>query len=167
MKTIICNPKQINWKITELLEAAQSRGSFPQASSNRELRWYLENNVSNPVCLWLLKLVFLSETSFWSFDQIWHLPDKVKTFLGQKRRFLPFILFCLAAPSGLWNFSFPMRDSIQFSSVAQSCLTLCSTPGLPVHHQLQEFTQTHFHRVGDAIQPSHPLSSPSHAPNPS
>ena len=62
---------------------------------------------------------------------------------------------------------------IQFSSVAQSCLTLCdpmnhSTPGLPVHHQLPEFTQTHVHRVGDAIQPSHPLSSPSPpAPNPS
>ena len=59
------------------------------------------------------------------------------------------------------------------SSVAQSCLTLydpmdCSTPGLPVHHQLPEFTQTHDHRVSEAIQPSHPLSSPSPpAPNPS
>ena len=59
------------------------------------------------------------------------------------------------------------------SSVAQSCLTLChptncSTPGLPVHHQLPEFTQTHVHRGGDAIQPSHPLSSPSpSAPIPS
>ena len=63
--------------------------------------------------------------------------------------------------------------SVQFSSVAQSCLTLCdpmncSTPGLSVHHQLLEFTQTHVHRVSDAIQPSHPLSSPSPpAPNPS
>ena len=63
--------------------------------------------------------------------------------------------------------------SVQFSSVAQSCLTLCdpmnrSMPGLPVHHQLPEFTQTHVHWVGDAIQPSHPLSSPSPpAPNPS
>ena len=61
----------------------------------------------------------------------------------------------------------------QFSSVAQSCPTLCypmnrSTPGLPVHHQLPEFTPTHVHRVSDAIQPSHPLSSPSPpAPNPS
>ena len=61
----------------------------------------------------------------------------------------------------------------QFSPVAQSCPTLCdpmnqSTPGLPVHDQLPEFTQTHVHRVGDAIQPSHPLSSPSPpAPNPS
>ena len=55
--------------------------------------------------------------------------------------------------------------SAQFSSVAQSCLTLCdpmdcSTPGLPVHYQLTELTQTHVHWVGDAIQPSHPLSSP-------
>ena len=55
--------------------------------------------------------------------------------------------------------------SVQFSSVTQSCLTLCdpmnrSTPGLPVHHQLPEFTQTHVQQVGDAIQPSHPLSSP-------
>ena len=64
-------------------------------------------------------------------------------------------------------------ESVQFSSVAQSCPTLChpmnsSMPGLPVHHQLPEFTQTHVHRVGDAIQPSHPLSSPSPpAPNPS
>ena len=59
-----------------------------------------------------------------------------------------------------------MLISVHFSSVAQSCLTLCdpvdhSTPGLPVHHQLPEFTQTHVHWVGDAIQPSHPLSSPS------
>ena len=56
-------------------------------------------------------------------------------------------------------------DSV-FSSVAQSCPTLgdpmdCSTPGLPVHHQFPELTQTHVHRLGDAIQPSHPLSSPS------
>ena len=53
---------------------------------------------------------------------------------------------------------------LHFSSVTQLCLTLgdsmgCSTPGLPVHHQLPEFTQTHVHRVSDAIQPSHPLSS--------
>ena len=66
-----------------------------------------------------------------------------------------------------------MLSSVQFSSVAQSCPTLCdpmnrSTPGLPVHHQLPEFTQTRVHRVSDAIQPSHPGSSPSSpAPNPS
>ena len=60
--------------------------------------------------------------------------------------------------------------SVQFSSVAQSCPTLCdpmncSMPGLPVHHQLPEFIQTHVHRVGDTIQPSHPLFSPSPALN--
>ena len=66
-----------------------------------------------------------------------------------------------------------IMQSVQFSSVAQSCPTLCypmnrSTPGLPVHHHLPEFTQTRVHRVRDAIQPSHPLSSASPpAPNPS
>ena len=64
------------------------------------------------------------------------------------------------------------QNDVQFSSVAQSCPTLCdpmsySTPGLPVHHQFLEFTQTHVHQVSDAIQPSHPLSFPSPAPNPS
>ena len=63
--------------------------------------------------------------------------------------------------------------SDQIRSVTQSCPTLCdpmnrSTPGLPVHHRLPEFTETHIHRVSDTIQPSHPLSSPSPpAPNPS
>ena len=71
-------------------------------------------------------------------------------------------------------YSFPYIGLLfLFSSVAQLCPTLCdpmnrSTPDLPVHHQLPEFTQTHVHRVSDAIQPSHPLSSPSPpAPNPS
>ena len=59
-----------------------------------------------------------------------------------------------------------IKDPLQFSSVAQSYLTLCdpmncSTPDLPVHHQLPEFTETHVHQVGDAIHPSHPLLSPS------
>ena len=66
---------------------------------------------------------------------------------------------CLISLSDISLFS-----SVQFSSVTQSCPTLCdpmnhSTPGLPVHHKLPEFTQTHIHRVSDAIQPSHPLSS--------
>ena len=65
-----------------------------------------------------------------------------------------------------------MEYAVQFTLVTHSCPTLCdpmnrSMPGLPVHHQLLESTQTHVHRVGDAIQPSHPLSSPSPpAPNP-
>ena len=63
------------------------------------------------------------------------------------------------------NLPFPLLySSLQFSSVTQSCLTLChpmdcSMPGFPVHHQLPELAQTHVHQVGDAIQPSHPLSS--------
>ena len=82
----------------------------------------------------------------------------------------------------LWSWSILRRgfqrilfrlSLVHFSSVAQLCLTLCdpmnlSKPGLPVHHQLPEFTQTHVHRVRDAIQTSHPWSSPSPpAPNPS
>ena len=75
--------------------------------------------------------------------------------------------------SDLFLFISLLVASVQFSLVAQSCPTLCdpmnpSTPSLPVHHQLPEFTQTHVHRVSDAIQPSHLLSSPSPpAPNPS
>ena len=77
--------------------------------------------------------------------------------------------------SGLISFGMDWLDllAVQIRSFAQSCPTLCdpmnhSTPGLPVHHQLPEFTETHVHRVSDAIQPSHPLSSPSLlAPNPS
>ena len=73
----------------------------------------------------------------------------------------------------LWTPEYRLSESVQFSSVAQLCPTLGnamnrSTPGLPVHHQLPEFTQTHVHWVSDAIQPFHPLSSPSPpAPNPS
>ena len=91
-------------------------------------------------------------------------------FLGHSSKILLILLMLLK--------SFLMRkgqfkSSVQFSSVAQSCPTFCdpinfSMPGLPVYHQLPEFTQTHVHRVSDAIQPSHPLSSPSPpAPNPS
>ena len=80
------------------------------------------------------------------------------------------VLFMISGASSLYIF--PQVGSVQFTSVAQSCPTLCdpmnhNTPGLPVHHQLLEFTQTHVHQVGDAIQPSHPLSSPSPPPNPS
>ena len=69
----------------------------------------------------------------------------------------------------IFNLNFHTQ-SVQFSSVTQSCLTLCNpmnhnTPGLPVHHQLPEFTQIHVHWVGDAIQPSPPLSSPSPPPS--
>ena len=79
------------------------------------------------------------------------------------QRIYAFELWCLRR---LLKVPWTTRRSVQFSSVAHSCPTLCnpmnrSTPGLPVHHQLPESTQTHGHCVGDAIQPSHPLSSPS------
>ena len=83
--------------------------------------------------------------------------------------------FSLSSCIGLfqWIFTYEILPQPQFSSVFQSCPTLCdpmdcSMPGIPVHHQLLEFIQTHVHRVSDAIQPSHPLSVPSPtAPNPS
>ena len=70
------------------------------------------------------------------------------------------------SPDVLYDYSNLMWFSVQFSSVIQSCPTLydpidCRMPGFPVHHQLLELAQTHVHRVGDAIQPSHPLMSPS------
>ena len=74
-------------------------------------------------------------------------------------------------PNSYQLFTIAALSSVHFSSAAQSCLTLCdpmncSMPGLPVHYQLPDFTQTPVHQVGDAIQPSHPLSSPSPAPTP-
>ena len=94
----------------------------------------------------------LSQSPYWKLQLSNHLCSQ-------------FFLFCFIFPIAL--------QSVQFSWVAQSFPTLCdpmdcSTPGLPVHHQFPEFTQTHVHWVDDAIQPSHPLSSPSPpAPNPS
>ena len=93
--------------------------------------------------------------------------------LHDKICLLTCILPCLTFESSPRTSMNHLPITRQFRSVAQSCPTLCdpmnrSTPGLPVHHQLPEFTQTHIHRVRDAIQPSHPLSSPSPpAPNPS
>ena len=81
--------------------------------------------------------------------------------------------FCASSYQHFVESVLSFHRSDQIRSVAQSCPTLCdpmnhSTPGLPVHHQLPEFTQTQVHRVSDAIQPSHPLVSPSPpAPNPS
>ena len=113
---------------------------------------------------------------------------KVSSFLilyNNNKPFLDLIVFFSWSDCEVWwkvnlyeNWQWPVQwldqeeapkyfpKPVQFSSVAQSCLTLCdpmdcSTPGFPVHHQLPELAQTHVHWVGDAIQPSHPLSSPS------
>ena len=91
------------------------------------------------------------------FIEVFHF---CKSWMLEKKAYLQFI--CVSPESQML---FLIEVSVQFISVAQSCPTLCdpmncSTPGLPVHHQLPEFTQTHVHQVGDTIQPSHPLSSP-------
>ena len=104
------------------------------------------------------------------------LQYKIKTFIFTwKIYFLLEIITLHQTCNNIFGKAYKVKKniSVQFSSVAQSCLTLCnpmncSIPGIPVHHQLLEFIQTHVHQVGDAIQPSHPLSSPSPpAPNPS
>ena len=91
-------------------------------------------------------------------------------FLPVRYYFVQFFAWQLCLPQSFWFVVFPelcsLIPSVQFSSVTQLCPTLYdpmnrSTPGLPVHHQLLDFTQTRVHWVSDAIQPSHPLSSPS------
>ena len=123
--------------------------SSPRSST---VPWDFPSKNTGAGCHFLLQETFPTQGS----------NARLLTFLSWKADSLP--LFHLG------SLRFP---SVQFSSVAQSCLTLCnpvnhSMPGLPVHHQIPEFTQTHVHRASDAIQPSHPLLSPSPpAPNPS
>ena len=92
----------------------------------------------------------------------------IRLYISGSTHLCSFYLYCVVCASDNQFVSIPL-----LSSVAQSCSSLCdpmdcSTPGLPVHHQLPELAQTHIHQVRDAIQPPHPLSSPSPpAPNPS
>ena len=113
-----------------------------------------------------------------SYRQTQNSLSSNSSFLFQQRALRPYLQPSVFSFDWFWkvaSLSYPFFSLtiIQFSSVTQSFPTLCdpmncSTPGLPVHHQLPEFTQTHVHGVGDAIQPSHPLLSPSPpAPNPS
>ena len=100
---------------------------------------------------------------------VWTKWKKKKQFLWVKLCTTPYKNYILVLnPQYLRKWFYLKIGSLQvwISSITQSCLALCnpvdcSTPGLPVHHQLSEFTQTHAHLVGDAIQSSHPLSSPS------
>ena len=140
-----------------------------------------------------IQIIFPMNCSSQCFSQthanisfIWHQTEGAKLPLGHAMTrpmcvehascilaLSPFLWQCLSGKAqGKRVFALTLTFSfgIQFSSVAQSCLTLCdpmnrSTPGLLVHYQLLESTQTHVHWVGDAIQPSHPLSSPSPALN--
>ena len=100
---------------------------------------------------------------------IWLQTSVFRCFVRRKNpTYLRGYVFCFHAWPLFWcHTTYPFTQvSVQFSSVTQSCSTLCnpkdfSTPGLPVHHQLPEFIQIHVHWISDAIQPSHPLSSPS------
>ena len=121
-------------------------------------------NECNCVIVWtLFGIVFL-----WDWNEKWTLLSFLN-LLAYWMQYFNSIMYVNSTYYICLHFD-PKHDSwissVQFSSVTQSCLTLCdpmncSAPGLPVHHQLPEFTQTHVHRVSDAIQPSHPLSSPS------
>ena len=128
---------------------------------------------------WAEEPVRLQSMGFRRVRQDWANWLSLFTFMHWRRKWQPTSIL-LSGKShgqrtlvGYSSWGFKKVRHIHFSSVAQSCSTLWdpmnrSTPGLPVHHQLPEFTQTHIHRVSDAIQPSHPLSSPSPpAPNPS
>ena len=115
-----------------------------------------------------------SSFALWNFLEWKYTGSKfVDSFNHRSKNIYILIAFILLVYHRILSIVLHAIQSVQSSSVAQSCPTLCdrmnrSTPGLPVHHQLLEFTQTHVHRVSDAIQPSHPLSSPCPpAPNPS
>ena len=147
-------------------------------SANSEIQWDTDHHVAKAIGNTLFCL------SDWSMTQILSVSPCPDVGEGWARRLFPIQEMYILVPTQGGAPCPKMRDpayvtcaswerSFQFSSVAQSSPTLCdpmnhSTPGLPVHHQLPEFTQTHIHRVSDAIQPSYPLSSPSPpAPNPS
>ena len=145
-----------------------------------------------PVCLFSFVCIFRFFILFLKFIVLKRLINKYSRFLDNKygiqsHHFMSLtnlkdsnfknLLYWEADRNWYHSYFLSVSHSLylypQFSSVTQSCLTLCnpinrSTPGLPVHHQLPGFTQTYVHWVGDVIQPSHPLSSPSPpAPNPS
>ena len=123
------------------------------------------------ICLYLHQYLFFLPLSPSSWNIL--IPKmQISLYTSKKPNTRPYIPWMLNM-GVLFLKKFRTIRSDQIRSVAQSCPTLCdpmnpSTPGLPVHHQLPEFTQTQVHRVSDAIQPSHPPSSPSPtAPNPS
>ena len=123
--------------------------------SSKELRFFFSYGRCNIYNCFATKSISLPMS--YSFN--WEVASQ------PERAFLR-LLTCGGHMSCLWWNMSRIMYHYQFNSVTQSCATLCdpvnhSTPGLPVHHQLPESTQTHVHWVSDAIQPSHPLSSPS------
>ena len=139
---------------------SQSKMITPQ----RSLLWRLRD--SNSISGTPTSRSYTGEISLqnnWLWKPMRYTLRKVRKLQGLEKPTLKCLVCKFTQPLKPVSVQF---GSFQFSTVAQSCPTICdpmnrSTPSLPVHHQLLEFTQTHFHRVGDAIQPSHPLSSPS------
>ena len=138
------------------------RDCFPSPVSQKELKWNCSGQLlvySVTGCCVALQGLFQTRALFIFRDESGKSCDLALSWADA---------MCKMSLESLLNQNL---HSVQFSSVAQLCPTLCdpmnhSTPGLPVHHQLPEFTQTHVHRVSDAIQPSHLLLSPSPpAPN--
>ena len=123
--------------------------------------------VNPAICWWILGI---SRFGYWKERcnkiSCISLPVYIFLFFLCKYLGIKWLHYLVSVYLTLINQEVFFLSSVQFSSVAQSCLTLCdpmdcSTPGFPVHHQLLELTQTHVHWVSDAIQPSHPLLSPS------
>ena len=148
----------------------ETRAQKKAADSYYQLCYYdgsLFHLLFHSLCILGFTVLFLcTSTVYLRFDSWWSASEK---HLKQVR--LTGIILRSSLQQSIWAAKCKGHSfhSLQFSSVAQSCPTLwdpmnCSTPGLPVRHQLPESTQTHVHCVSDAIQPSHPLSSPSPPP---
>ena len=171
----LCNP----------IDSSPPGSPVPGILQERTLEWVALSFSS----AWKWKAKVKSFSHVWLFATPWTAACQAPPSMGSSRQeywsrvpspspwnhhIKPLILWSWGGLICVWGIFLTMQHpSVQFSSVAQSCPTPCdpmnrSTPGLPVHHQLPEFTQTHIHRVSDVIQPSHPLSSPSPpASNPS
>ena len=149
---IIIIPKQAYRLLdSRWLESLSSISS----SSGKRTNWLILVKLSLPNCYWT-RFVWLMYSE--ANAEHWGLQHRKGLFIRQSREEMEEQVSDLPSPS--------LGFMDQFSSVTQSCLTLCdpmncSTPGLPVHHQLLESTQNYVHWVSDAIQPSHPLSFPS------
>jgi len=167
-------PRNTNWGLLhwrQILYQLSYQGSLIEKHCKEK-----SNGIRKKIYFILTQLILKS------FSEFEYSSVKFKDFANRKTKHYQW--YILKAMKYVWGYfityqtgtNIPQgknKRSSSFRSVAQSCPTLCdpmncSTPGLPVHHQLPEFTQTHVHPVSDAIQPSHPLSAPSSpAPNPS
>ena len=165
-------------RMQEWVAISYSRGSFQPRDQHRLFHflyctWILYHCATWEAHQWIkaLQMLFIiyAVLNFPNFPQLLHIGLMTKKI----QNVYNIALTLVTTVSKIMLTLIVLLFSVQFSSVTQSCPTLCdsmnrSTPGLPVHHQLPEFTQTHVHQVGDAIQPSQPLLSPSPpTPNPS